>query len=89
MTHFTHLTKSFRLENFRSAGSVYYMLDYRPYIAQSAFKLRQYPLIEAVDFDDGSRLSIGGGVTQMQGFTTDKLTIIEIGDVADPAVVTP
>ena len=89
MTHFTHLTKSFRLENFRGVGSVYYMLDSRPYIAQSAFKLRQYPLIEAVDFDDGSRLSIGGGVTQMQGFTTNKLTIIEIGDVADPAVVTP
>lgn len=89
MEPLSHLTKSFRMENFRGNGSVYYMLNYRPYIALSVFKLRQYPLIESVIFDDGTQLSIGGGITEMTPFTSDNLPFIEIGDVADPAVVTP
>jgi hypothetical protein len=89
MEPLTHLTKSFRMENFRGNGSVYYMLNYRPYVALSVFKLRQYPLIESVVFDDGTQMSIGGGIAEMTPFTSDNLPFIEIGDVADPAVVTP
>jgi hypothetical protein len=34
-------------------------------------------------------MSIGGGIAEMTPFTSDNLPFIEIGDVADPAVVTP